>query len=99
MCEFCDNSFVNREHASDDYYIHKPLPLRNSHNHKRIKADGHHPMMYLKEYRPSGSHIWAIVCEFNDDNGTVVEIPAIYCPRCGDKLVGKETIFPEDKNT
>ncbi len=45
--------------------------------------------MYLREYRPDGDHIWSLICELADDKGTVIEMPVIYCPRCGDKLVGK----------
>ena len=89
MCQYCDMTLVDVEHACDEYFIHKPLYVRNSENFKRIKADGNHPMMYLKEYRQTVTHIWALVCEFADDNGTVIETPICYCPKCGDKLVGK----------
>lgn len=87
MCEYCDMTLVNVEHACEDYFIHKPLHLRDDYNGKRIKADGNHPIMYLREYRKSNT--WGLVCEFADSCGTIVETPVIYCPRCGDKLVGK----------
>lgn len=87
MCQYCDMTLVNVEYACEDYFIHKPLHVRDDFTGKRIKADGNHPIMYLREYRKT--HTWALVCEFADDNGTVIETPIIYCPRCGDKLVGK----------
>lgn len=89
MCEHCDMTLVNVETACKDYFIHKPFYIRDEHTGRRIKANGNYPMMYLREYRNVGSHTWSLICEFADDNGTVVEMPIIYCPRCGDKLVGK----------
>lgn len=89
MCEYCDMTLVNTERACKDYFIHKPFYLKDEYTGKRIKADGYHPTMYLREYRPSGDHTWSLICEFADEGGTVVEAPVIYCPRCGDKLVGK----------
>lgn len=89
MCEYCDMTLVDKEHTCDDYFIHKPFKIKDEHTKKRIKANGEYPIMYLREYRPSGSHIWSLICEFADDGGTIIEMPVIYCPRCGDKLVGK----------
>lgn len=89
MCEYCDMTLVDVEHACEDYFIHKPFCLRDEHTNKRIKADGNHSLMYLREYRKA--KVWSIICEFADDYGTVVEIPIIYCPRCGNKLAGKNT--------
>lgn len=89
MCEYCDMTLVDVENACDEYFIHKPLHLKDDYTNKRIKADGNHPMMYLREYRQSKTHTWGLVCEFSDEAGTVVETPVIYCPRCGDKLVGR----------
>ena len=85
MCEYCDMTLVNVENACEEYFIHKPLHLRDDHTYKRIKADGEHPIMYLREYRKST--LWQLVCEFADDNGTVVASPIIYCPRCGRDLL------------
>lgn len=90
MCEYCDMTLVNVEHASPEYFIHKPFYVRDDHTGRRIKADGNHATMYLREYRNVGSHTWSIICEFTDDAGSIVETPIIYCPRCGDKLVGRE---------
>lgn len=89
MCQYCDMTLVDVEHACKDYFIHKPLPIRNDYTGKRIKADGNHPIMYLREYRLSGSHVWSLICEFADEEGTVIETPICYCPRCGDRLIGK----------
>ena len=88
MCQYCDMTLV-AVNANEYYFKHKPMYVRNSKNYKRIKADGYSPMMYLKEYIHPGPHTWALVCEFNDDDETVIETPISYCPRCGDKLVGK----------
>lgn len=90
MCEYCDMTLVDVEHASPEYFIHKPFYIIDDHTRRRIKADGNHSIMYLREYRNAGSHTWSIICEFADDVGNVVEMPIIYCPRCGDDLVGRE---------
>ena len=93
MCKYCDMSIVDPEIASPEYYIHRPFYLLDDHTRKRIKADGNHPIMYLREYRNNiGCHTWSIICEFADDPGRVVETPVIYCPVCGDKLIGRELI-------
>lgn len=89
MCEYCDMTLVDIENSCDEYFIHKPLNLRNDSTYRRIKADGNHPIMYLREYRQSKTHTWSLVCEFADEAGTVVVTPIVYCPRCGDKLVGR----------
>ena len=89
MCEYCDMTLVNKEHARRDYFTHKPFYLINERTGKRIKADGNNPVMYLREYRPDGDHVWSLVVEFADEHDTVVESPILYCPRCGDALVGK----------
>lgn len=86
MCEYCDMTLM---HTCKDYFTHKPFDLKDEYTGKRIKADGNHPVMYLREYRPAGDHIWSLICEFADNYGTVVETPVIYYPKCGDKLVGK----------
>ena len=96
MCEYCDMTLVNTQTACKDYFIHKPFTLRDEHTGKRIKADGDHPVMYLREYRTGGGHTWSLICEFADEGGTVVESSVIYCPRCGDKLVGKNNKLVED---
>ena len=88
MCEYCDMTLVDVEHACKDYFVHKPFHIRND-TGKRIKANGDYPIMYLREYRQSGSHTWSLICEFADDKGTIIEMPVIYCPRCGNKLVGR----------
>ena len=96
MCEYCDMTLVNTQTACKDYFIHKPFTLRDEHTGKRIKADSDHPVMYLREYRTGGDHTWSLICEFADEGGTVVESSVIYCPRCGDKLVGKNNELTED---
>ena len=53
MCEYCDMTLVDVEHACPDYFIHKPLHLIDEYSGKRIKADGYNPIMYLREYRKS----------------------------------------------
>ena len=96
MCEYCDMTLVNVETACKDYFIHKPLHLRDEHTGKRIKANGEYPIMYLREYRNDGSNTWSLICEFADEAGTVIESPIIYCPRCGDHLIGRERRMSND---
>lgn len=88
MCEYCDMTLVDIENACEKYFIHKPFYIRDDFTGKRIKADGNHSMMYLREYRNIGSNTWSLICEFADNKGAVIEMPVIYCPRCGGKLVG-----------
>ena len=90
MCEYCDMTLVDVGHSCKDYFIHKPFHLYDDFNGKRIKANGENPTMYLREYRRVG--LWDLICEFADDHGMVVRTPIIYCPRCGQKLVGTNNI-------
>ena len=85
MYSYCNRTQVDIDNACKEYFIHKPLPLKDEHTQQPIKADGEHPVMYLREYRTAGS-TWSLICEFADDAGNVVELPIIYCPRCGSKL-------------
>lgn len=96
MCKYCDMSLVNIETACKDYFIHRPFYLKNEHTKKRIKADGTNPVTYLREYRNNGSHTWSLICEFADEAGAVVESPIIYCPICGDRLIGRERRMSND---
>lgn len=92
MCEYCDMTLVNVENACKDYFIHKSFYIIDEHTRKCIKADGEHPVMYLREYRTDGSRVWSLICEFADDEGTVIEMPVIYCPKCGDNLAEKNKV-------
>lgn len=89
MCSYCNMTEVDKEHACKKYFIHKPFVLADEHTHKLIKTDGEHPVMYLREYRTEGGHIWSLIIELADEVGTVVETPVLHCPICGDKLTGK----------
>lgn len=84
MCDYCDKTDVNVEHANKDYFIHKPFYLVNEYTHEVLKADGNSPVLYLREYRTIDR--WSLICEFADDAGMVVESPISHCPRCGRKL-------------
>lgn len=86
MCDYCDMTDVNVEHACKDYFIHKPFYLVNEHTHEILKANGNNPVLYLREYREVDH--WSLICEFADDAGTVVEATVSHCPRCGRKLEG-----------
>ena len=89
MCSYCSMTSVNKEHACKEYFIHKAFAFADEHTHELIKSDVEHPVMYLREYRNEGGHVWSLIIELADDAGTVLETPAMYCPRCGDKLTGK----------
>lgn len=84
MCEFCDMTSVNLEHACNEYFIHKSFNIQNDETKKTIKEDGNNPVIYLREYRKNEK--WSIVCELADKNGTVIETPVVFCPKCGRKL-------------
>lgn len=84
MCDYCDKTDVDVEHANKDYFIHKPFYLINEYTHEVLKANGNNPVLYLREYRTIDH--WSLICEFADDVGMVVESPVSYCPKCGRKL-------------
>ena len=96
MCKYCDTSYIDVQYSCSDYFVHRPFYLRNDYNGKRIKADRNNPIMYLREY--SKSNTWSLICEFADEEGTVIETPIIYCPRCGNKLVRKKYKINNKKN-
>lgn len=88
MCDYCDITDVNIKHACKEYFIHKSFFLVDEHTHELLKDTGYNPVMYLREYRDLDR--WSLICEFADDNGTVIEAPISYCPRCGRTLMKEE---------
>lgn len=84
-CKYCDNSFILKENS--EVICHRPFHLEDS-NYKRIKANGEKPLTYLEECINTKTHIWQMVTEINNEYKDELRVSVIYCPRCGQKLVG-----------
>ena len=87
MCRFCDTADANIKNTCKDYYIHNPFIVSDEHNQEVLEPDENNPIMYLREYTKGDMKgLWSLVCEFADDNGTVIETRVGCCPMCGRKL-------------
>lgn len=98
-CKYCSSYGIQKDPKySDCYYIHHPFVLRNDNLGKRIKNDGSNPNCYYKEYYRTKTPLWELVMEFENDNKTIVSMPAHYCLWCGEKLIGKRSVMEEPIN-